>query len=355
MSGETPSGAGQLSQPARKTSQLRGRARKTRAPVEIRGAGTRLAFETTMISLQRILCPVDFSDSSKRALDYAVALAAWYEGRLIVLHVCAEVPVFELVSTLGPSSMPPIMLKQSDLDERRAALQRFVASATSTVPDAVVQEATDARSEILQQAGALKADLLVMGTHGRSGFEHLLLGSVTEKVLRKAACPVLVVPPHAAGPGGVSSAVFKRIVCAMDFSNSSLRALEYALDLAQEADARITLLHAIEFPPALRDGALSPAVELDRMHAEAEAEYLRRLRALVPADARTYCTVATQVSEGKPHREIGRVADNEQADLIVMGVQGRGAIDLMVFGSNTHAVIRSARCPVLIVPAQHGA
>ena len=90
------------------------------------------------------------------------------------------------------------------------------------------------------------------------------------------------------------------------------------------------------------------------MHAAAEAEYLRRLRALVPARARLYCTVATRVNEGKPAREIERVAAEERADLIVMGVHGRGAVDLMVFGSNTNAVIRNAACPVLVVPTPRG-
>ena len=67
-----------------------------------------------------------------------------------------------------------------------------------------------------------------------------------------------------------------------------------------------------------------------------------------------YCTVAALVSEGKPARAILHVAEEEQADLIVMGVQGRGTVELMVFGSNTHAVIRGAGCPVLVVPRGGG-
>jgi nucleotide-binding universal stress UspA family protein len=153
----------------------------------------------------------------------------------------------------------------------------------------------------------------------------------------------------------MTSPVFKRIVCAIDFSSSSLLALNYAITLAQEADARLTLVHAIEFPLALREVVFSTDTNVDQLHAAAEAEYLRRLRALVPVQARMYCTVSTRVSEGKPSREIQRVADVEQADLIVMGVQGRGAVDLIMFGSNTHAVIREAHCPVLIVPASPSA
>jgi len=213
-----------------------------------------------------------------------------------------------------------------------------------------VSEGTDAKAKILKAAAAANASLIVMGTHGRTGIDHVLLGSVTEKVLHKAGCPILVVPPHAPSVDGGVSAVFKRIVCAVDFSTGSLLAVNTALELAQEAAARLTLVHAIEFPAALREVVFSTDADVDQLHAAAEAEFLRRLRALVPAQARTYCTVTTRVNEGKPAREIERVAAAEQADLIVMGVQGRGAVDLMVFGSNTNAVIRNVSCPVLVVP-----
>jgi nucleotide-binding universal stress UspA family protein len=311
-----------------------------------------LASVKGMITLHRILCPVDFSGSSKLAMDYATALSAWYGARLTALHVCADVPAYELVSTVGPVSVPPVVMPDVDLGQTREALDRFVAPAAKRVlVDAVVERTTDARDEILRQARTLKADLLVMGTHGRSGVEHVLLGSITEKVMRWAPCPVLVIPPHAVSPDeSAPVAVFKRIVCAIDFSPSSRRALDYALSLAQEADARLTLVHAIEFPHALREIVFSTNANVDQLHAAAEAEYLRRLRAMVPPSAKMYCTVATRVTEGKPHREIERVAAADQADLIVMGVQGRGAVNLMVFGSNTNAVIRHARCPVLIVP-----
>jgi nucleotide-binding universal stress UspA family protein len=252
----------------------------------------------------------------------------------------------------GHSAATAVVVEEAQLEERRDAVRRFVGSEIGDEGiEILVREGTDARAEILAEAAARKDSLIVMGTHGRSGLDHVLLGSIAEKVLHKATCPVLVVPPHAREVGGGVSPVFKRIVCAVDFSPSSLLALNVALSLAQEADARLTLLHAIEFPAALREVVFSTDVDVDRLHAAAEAEYLRRLRALVPAPARTYCTVATRVNEGKPAREIERVATAEQADLIVMGVQGRGAVDLMVFGSNTNAVIRSAVCPVLVVPA----
>jgi len=306
-----------------------------------------------MMSFERILCPVDFSDPSRRALNYAAALSRWHGAPLTVLHAPSNVPVFEVTGPFGPLGTPPLMQKERDITEEAADLRRFMGPANDTSTEIVVERG-DACSEILRQAIDRKADLIVMGTHGRTGLRHVLLGSVTEKIIRNASCPVLVVPPHAAAVGGDASAVFKRIVCATDFSKPSGAALTYALALAQEADARLTLLHVIEFPQALHDIPLPRGAEADRLHAVAEAEYLRRLRAQVPAQARMYCTVAARVSEGKPARAILHVAEEEQADLIVMGVQGRGTVELMVFGSNTHAVIRGAGCPVLVVPAPRG-
>ena len=304
-----------------------------------------------MLTLQRILCPIDFSESSRQALNYAKALSSWYDAQLTVLHVCIDLPVLEMASPLGHSVSATVLIEESRLAERRAAVRRFVTSEVGDERvDIIVNEGTDAKAEILKAAAAAEASLIVMGTHGRSGIDHVLLGSVTEKVLHKAACPILVVPPHAPSVDSGVSPVFKRIVCAVDFSTGSLLALKVALELAQEADARLTILHAIEFPAALREVVFSTDVDVDRLHAAAEAEFLRRLRALVPAQARTYCTVATRVNEGKPAREIQRVAAAEGADLIVMGVHGRGTVDLMVFGSNTNAVSRNATCPVLIVP-----
>jgi nucleotide-binding universal stress UspA family protein len=299
-----------------------------------------------VIQIARILCPIDFSEFSQHALHHAMALAKWYESELTVLYVFPNLPGVDL---------PPIQLEERERNRLIAGMRDLL---SPMPPDLrvklLVREAPQVRAEILAQAAALAADLLVIGRHGRSGFERMLLGSVTERVMRTAPCPVMVVPPRAPDTDPRQLPLAKpRILCPVDFSDGSLGALEYAISLAEEADGHLTLLHAIEMPPELREHmSVTGEFDVDAIRACAEARCLQRLRELVPPSVRTYCTVETVVREGAAYRQILQVAEERKTDLIVMGVQGRGTLDLMVFGSNTERVIRAAACPVLIVRRQ---
>jgi nucleotide-binding universal stress UspA family protein len=306
---------------------------------------------TVMIEIRRILCPIDFSDYSRRALDHAMAIARWYGSTVTALHVFSSTPV--VASYPGPVVLEPIVLTAVGREELLAETKAFIdAEAVPGVRvEAVVQEG-QAAAEIADMAISMNADLLVIGTHGRSGFERLLLGSVTEKVLRKARCPVLTVPrrlPDAVPAGAV---LYKRILCPVDFSASSLHALKYATSLAQESDGQLTVLHVVshEFENAV-DKANAVAAE-ERMtigdfRREREEALRRRLKDAVSRADTEYCTADGIVTHGKPWNEILRIASERQSDLIVMGVQGRGAADLMFFGSTTQHVVRDATCPVL--------
>jgi nucleotide-binding universal stress UspA family protein len=241
----------------------------------------------------------------------------------------------------------------ADRDELLAAMKRLAqdhAASTSVRIELELCEGNAAK-EILARTSSLPSDLLVMGTHGRSGFERLVLGSVTERVLRKAACPVLSVPGHARGVVPRAPVDYKRILCATDFSDCSINALNYAMSLAQEADARLTVMHVIELPPELpphvhhtvHDGAWTLGE-----YVEAASLYRRdRLKALIPEAVAAYCTVETVMVSGTPYREILRVAEERLIDVIVMGIHGRGAVDMLFFGSTTQHVVRQAACPVL--------
>ncbi len=301
-----------------------------------------------MIDIKHVLCPVDFSEFSSRALAHAAALARWYEARLTALYVWANVPAVNIIPSLQQYAVPPASLMDAGRLGLESEMQRFCACAARTVPvTTMIQEAPGIETEILAQIDVLGADLLVIGSHGRSGFERLLLGSVAEKLLRKAPCPVMVVPAHDATPP--DEVRFRRIVCPVDFSDSSLAALEYALSLVEESDGWLSLIHALEIPPELHAMPTRDGIDVPRVRAAAEADARTRLRGLIPAAVREYCTVETRVLDGKAHRQILATAAERHADLIVMGVSGHGAVDRWVFGSNTSSVIRGATCPVLTV------
>jgi nucleotide-binding universal stress UspA family protein len=214
------------------------------------------------------------------------------------------------------------------------------------VPDVeVLIQSGRAAAQIVECAALLPADVIVIGTHGASGFEHLLLGSVTEKVLRRAKAPVLTVPPLART---TSQLPYRRILCPVDFSESSLAALDFAFSLAQESNAELTLLHVFEWPA--EDVPIdTPPSRVPESRQEIEREAMTRLNDLVPASVRDWCRPATRVSHGKAYREILGVATEDRADLIVIGVHGRNAVDLMLFGSTTNQVVRRATCPVLTI------
>ena len=302
-----------------------------------------------MIEIRRILCPIDFSDHSRRALDHAIAIARWYESTVTALHVFSPAPVAAFGP--GPVVFEPIVLTAADRDQLLADTRAFAEteSAPGITIEAVVREGNTA-AEILEQAASMNADLLVIGTHGRSGFERLVLGSVAEKVLRKASCPVLTVPKRLPDAVPAGPVLYKRILCPVDFSDSSLNALKYAISMAQEADGQLTVLHVVahEFENTADMAGIvyDAGMTIGDFLKEREEALRRRLQEAV-AGATEFCSVESLMTHGKPWREVLRIAAERQSDLIVMGVQGRGAADLLFFGSTTQHVVREASCPVL--------
>jgi len=296
---------------------------------------------TRRTPIERILCPIDFSDISRHALAHAAAIAHWYEARLTLLYVFVNLPAIDL---------PPLVLEEGDRERLLTRMRNFASDVPREVAlDCQLQEERLVHEAILAQIDTSRADLLVLGTHGRSGFQRLFLGSVTEKVIRKGKCPTLIVPPKAPDVAPDAPVQFHRIVCAIDFSEGSIAALEYAINLAEEFDGQLTLLHVTELPAALAQEPFVVEDEIARIHEAAVTHAQRRLSDLIPENARAYCAIDTAVVEGRVYREIVQRARDTKADLIVMGVHGHGALDLLLFGSTTHHVIRASTCPVLIV------
>ncbi|MDP2389055.1 MAG: universal stress protein, partial [Acidobacteriota bacterium] len=194
-----------------------------------------------MVSFTQVLYPTDLTEASRPAARYAAAVARWYAARLTVLHV---VPTFEPIRVPADRhGVSATLVHPPTRDAVEAEVTRALSSeALTDLEVAVIAAAGDPVRTIVEHAGS--ADLVVMGTHGRSGIDRLLSGSVTEGVFRLAPCPVLAVPPQVASG---SEAVFRRILCPVDFSPASQRALELALDLARQANGTLTVVSVVEW------------------------------------------------------------------------------------------------------------
>lgn len=308
-----------------------------------------------MITIERILCPVDFSPFSFHALQHAVQLARWFASSLTVLYVypTPATPPSVLYGGLpGPLPSEPYpgltVSPERVREDLIAELTKFGAAIDASGVDIRFDVRTGAAvSGILDEAAAQHTGLIVMGTHGHSGFDRWVLGSVTEKTLRKAPCPVLTVPPPVVDAPREPLQLFRRILCAVDFSDASLKGLEYAVLLAKEADAELLLVHVIEGLPDAPHWQQPPSPAVVEYLRFSEDNAIKRLGAAIPHDAAVWCRPHTVLATGKPYAEILRVAREQDVSLIVMGVHGRNPIDLMLFGSTTQHVVRAATCPVL--------
>lgn len=292
-----------------------------------------------MLRIERILCPMDFSEFSVKAYDYAQSLARHYSARLYVEHVVQP------LTTTYPYYAFPDAMNEAYWDAAGQAekhLQDVVKGHTrdGIQPEFVVQRGTVSEA-ILSFSEKEAVDLIVMGTHGRQGVDHLTMGSVAEKVLRKARCPVLAVrrPVHDfVTPERAEDPVqLQKILFCNDFSEYSEGALRYAVSLAMEYSAELTLLHVLEDVPS--SGNLE----------QETAKIVEKLEAPVPSEARDWCSVKSVVRIGRPYQEIIQLALESRSDLVIMGVRGRSALDLALFGSTTHRVLQLGPCPVLAV------
>ena len=196
-------------------------------------------------TIGRILCPTDFSECSVAAVAYAAGLATTYGATLKLLHVATPFPVVAPYSNLPGNTRVYDVHRDQAAEGLAAEAARLRGEGVSV--DTELREGHVVR-EILAAADAFAADLLVLGTHGRGGFERLVLGSVTEKVLRQAACAVLTVPLAAVGRT-TNPVRWTRILCAHDGSAASRAGVAYAVSLAERTQAQLTLLSVVEALP----------------------------------------------------------------------------------------------------------
>lgn len=284
--------------------------------------------------LKHILVATDFSECSHHAIQQAAAIARLHGSDLLVVHAIAPPPMIQ--NALEPASW--------EFDDIRAQAQtelskKEIVDLLAGVPHRLLIESGDLNEVLATLVKEDEVSLVVVGTHGRSGFKKLLLGSLAEKIFRTTECAVLTVGP--AEPASVlTQGRFQSVLFATDFSHGSLHALPFAIGFAQESQARLTLLHVVE----------ESSVTALYMHQQLVSESRQRLEELIAGAA---LAAETKMVTGFPIEEILRVADEVKADLIVMGVhksQGIGArAAAHLPWTVAQTVVCRAKCPVLTV------
>ena len=295
-----------------------------------------------MSRFKKILLATDFSECARHAKEYAFALGKSFGGELHVLHVIDEVRL----SHWGPYGSGGDVTLRSVMKRSREELARLEKQGVVHDVETLSHVATGKPSAtIVQRAEDLGAELIVLGTHGHSGFSQMFIGGTCEKVTRLSRIPVLTIkyPEHEFIAAG-DKVMIDKILCPCDFSSLSRVAIPYAADLCREYGAQLTLMHVfdtrIDYPKLL------PGVhETGRSHLHAGAVELLEA---VGADF-SGIHIKVEVAVGKPHRELVAFEEQTETDLIVMATHGRTGINHAVLGSITEKVVRAAACPVLTI------
>jgi nucleotide-binding universal stress UspA family protein len=283
------------------------------------------------LSFKNILFPTDFTEASTGALPYALAIAKAYGSKLYLTHAVAPEPPLTIPLEPIPIEMDPLW------QQARDRLTRFLDS--DPVRDVVregVLEQGDLWAVLDDVIRRHSIELIVLGSHGRHGLKKLVLGSSAEQVFRRAPCPVMTIGPDAMGEGH-GQAAFRHIVFATDFSKGSLSALPYALSLAEENQAQLTLAHLI------------PLVPMQHQE-EVRVSAMKRLYELIPSDAEDWCRIECVVGFEFPAEGILSLAETRHADLIVMGVHAKAPVSSSHLPwAIAYEVVCHAKCPVLTV------
>jgi nucleotide-binding universal stress UspA family protein len=273
--------------------------------------------------ITKVLVPVDFSPPSIMAVNYGVSLARQFRAQLLLLHI------------LGTADT------RENREQAACALSMLVSP----------EDQDDLNLLVLVRPGGIKeeieaavtengADAIVMGTHGRRLLGRLLIGSVTEALLRKLTIPLMTVC-HTTRP-----LEFKCLLFATDLSDNSEKAFLDVVDLARTLSASVLVTHVASPLVELYEGPEVISIA-ERARREYRKEIQERVERLASTARREGISCEAVLIEGDPHVAILEQAEERSADLIVVGVAERGAIDRALFGSTAEAVIRDARIPVL--------
>lgn len=281
---------------------------------------------TCPASLQKLLVCVDDSPDSAGAITAGLTLARSCKSKLFLLQVVEIIPAYELH---GPDLVPPPpqpSLEFLELREKavRSRLEEWQNEAASQGIDLEIRVRSDtaAYSGILEEAETIQPQLLIMGRHGRTGLDRMVMGSVTAKIIGHSHFNVLVVPQQA-------TLDFHRLLIASDGSPFSAAAWEEALSITRTAGSSLLAVSV-----ARDDSAVARTQETLRQMQEAAAQ------AGIPLEV--------QMLRGRPFEAILNAAAMKQVDLIILGSHGRTGLKRLLLGSVAERVIGLASCPVLV-------
>ena len=306
------------------------------------------------LKLRRLLVPLDFSGLSRQALGCAVPLARKYRAKISLVHVVQPPVVMDALP--GGSAYLSV-----NSDELLKAAKAYLAElAAQLVPKELLDQTVVVEGnpafEVISTAESLQADLIVLSTKGRSGLKRVFLGSTAERIVRHAHCSVLTVrrqPDAPEKPVYPERLPWRRILVPLDFSFSSLHALRVAAVLADQSNARLTLLNVVEPNPyaaGLEGGPL--VIPGDVFARNAKTQLPRIAQRFVPSSVR----VTNLVGYGRAANVIADTAEEKEVDLIVVSTHGHTGLERLLLGSTAEHVVRHAHCPVFIVrPARHPA
>lgn len=296
---------------------------------------------------KNILVPIDFSRACLEALPWVKFLARATGARVHLVHV------YGVEYPLPLEVVPPEVRSRAETKKRLMRyLQKLGARyrlASQNVRCHVLHG--NAPSKICALARKLKADLIVSSTHGHTGWKHVVLGSVAERLVRHAPCPVLIArrdETTRAERTGVN-----HLVVPMDFSAAAREGLRYAIQFARRFDSSIVLLHVVTPEHfVVPQGALVYATpELKQRAIDQARAQLKRLAAQEDFGGVAWKEV---IRAGVPHREICRFAEKRATDLVIASTHGRTGLGLALLGSVAEHVVRYSHGPVLVVPARRG-
>jgi nucleotide-binding universal stress UspA family protein len=297
------------------------------------------------IQLRNIMSTTDLSEFSNHTIAYGAALCREFRAQL---HVCHVINLPSVATYYGSVAADPV-------EEQRRLRTHVETELMDLMADRQIQwepliSLGHVADEIARLAADNDVDLVVAATHGRSGLKRLLLGSVTERLMRTLPCPLMIIGgPASDDPTAKDPPVkFRKILVGCDFSDDAETAFQYGLSLAQEFQSKLVLAHVIA-PPIYLD-LNHPVVSMDiDNHEELEKRLNDKLSAMIPDEVYDWCSPDMVLLSGQPYAELVRYAEDQAVDLMVLGARGYNLVEKLFVGSTTDRVVRRAPCPVLSV------